>query len=95
MKEGIPIEVAGVAVDNLSISEDEDFLLSELREDYEIPIVSFPALVYLKLKAGRRRDLADLDVLIENNPRLLSRTRNYLKENAPHLVADFDEFLSE
>lgn len=86
---GLPISSSGVAVDPVSIGPDEGFLLRSFDRpamSRGIPVISLPALIYLKLAAGRHQDLADvtrlLDAGIDERP-----VRQYLHEHAPNLLA--------
>jgi hypothetical protein len=70
----------------------DEALEDEIEEPLEtegIPIVEAEALVYLKLKAHRRRDKEDIIELlksgIEEKP-----IRDYLRKVAPELIDRFD-----
>lgn len=56
-----------------------------LPEANEIPVVPAPALVLLKLLAGRPQDLADVDALLKSGVDVFE-ARDYLREHAPELV---------
>ena len=48
-----------------------------------VPILPLPALVYLKLKAGRQKDLADLVELLKRGKIDVVGIDNYLERHAP------------
>ena len=84
MKPGMPIQVAGVAVDFLSIGDDEPHLEQALSED----VASSGALVYLKLKSPRSKDRTDVIEMIKAGLNT-SETRAYLRDNAEAFVERF------
>jgi hypothetical protein len=90
-KDGMPIFVNGVVVDVLADETVED-QVEEPIESEGIPIVDPEALVYLKLKAWRRRDQEDVVQLLKKglNDRPI---REYLQDVAPDLVEKFDELV--
>lgn len=82
---GLPIEYNKVAVDPVSISDDEEFLqealdLSEKSQD--IPIAPLGALIYLKLKTPRKRDEADIVELLRVNHTEIKSIREYIRSVA-------------
>jgi hypothetical protein len=88
MRAGLPIQVAGVLVDFLSIQPNEAFLESALSKDGGI--IGAEALVYLKLKSPRAKDRVDIMELVKaglNAP----ACRDYLTTNAAQLLAKFEE----
>jgi hypothetical protein len=89
LRPGVPFQVDGVAVDFLSPDESEPFLEATLSADAGT-IIDAPPLIYMKLKAGRQRDRADVVELIKASLDV-DRCRAYLVANAPALVASFDE----
>ena len=54
-------------------------------ERNEIPVIPAPALIYLKLSAGRQQDIADVRALLDAGVDVLE-TRTYLGQYAPELV---------
>jgi hypothetical protein len=88
MKAGVPIEVAGVVVDFLSANPNEAHLSRALPAvpPAQLPVVPIEALVYLKLKAGRLQDLADIVGLIKAGIDL-DPVAAYLTQHAPELAA--------
>jgi hypothetical protein len=88
-KPGVPITANGVIVDILSDETVED-QVDEPIETEGVPIVDPEALVYLKLRAYRRRDKEDVVQLLRAG--LDERPiRKYLEQVAPDLVSRFDE----
>jgi hypothetical protein len=90
----VPIEVNGVKVDTLSTDdvlgdeEIDDPIMSD-----GVPIVTAEALVYLKLKAFRRRDQEDILQLLRGG--LDERPiKKFLKAEAPGLLDRFDELVA-
>jgi len=92
LKQGVPFQVNGVAIDFLSIGPGEEFLESEL-EDAEGSFVGAAPLVYLKLKASRLRDQADVLELIKSSLDI-DACRRYLQANAPDLLPRFDDLVA-
>jgi len=83
------IAVGNVRVDFVSIDESkgEDRQLRPAVEEPPrsegVPIVPLPALVYMKLKAGRQKDTADLVELLKRGRVDLEAMDQYLAEYAP------------
>jgi hypothetical protein len=88
MKPGVPIQVAGVAIDFLSIGKDESYLEAAFSE----PVVGAPVLVYLKLKSPRSRDRTDLIELVKVGMDL-GDVRSYLGAYAPTLLPKLEEIV--
>jgi hypothetical protein len=87
-KPGMPILVNGVVVDVMA----DEVVEEQVEEPYEsegIPIVDPGALVYLKLKAWRRKDQEDVVQLLKKglDDKMV---RKYLEEVAPDLLEKFD-----
>ena len=89
LRAGVPFEVAGVAVDFLSIGPNEAFLESALTESPG-SILDAPGLVYLKLKSPRLKDRADVVELLKAGVDATS-CREYLAAHAPSFLAAFDD----
>ncbi len=89
MKPGVPIQVAGVAIDFLSIGADEEYLTAALREE----IVDAPGLVYLKLKSPRSKDRTDVVELVKAGLDV-ARVRAWLASHRPELVPKLDEIVA-
>lgn len=86
------IAVGKVRVDFVSIDESKGEQ-RQLRPAVEepprsdgIPIVALPALVYMKLKAGRQKDTADLVELLKRGSVDLEAMDDYLEEYAPEQI---------
>lgn len=93
MNPAIPIAVNGVAIDYLSPRTGEEHLAAAL----EAPPGSFidaPRLVYMKLKASRLQDRADVGNLVKAGLDVAA-CRAYLAAHAPALVARLDAIAAE
>jgi hypothetical protein len=55
-----------------------------------VPIVPLSVLVYLKLKAGRQRDLADVVELLKRGRIEIEVVDRYLEEHAPDQLRRWD-----
>ncbi|HSN87228.1 MAG TPA: hypothetical protein VL025_10750 [Thermoanaerobaculia bacterium] len=83
------IAIGKIRVDFVSIDEskDEERQLRPAMEDAPrsdgVPIVPLPALIYMKLKAGRQKDTADLVELLKRGRVDLEAMDQYLAEYAP------------
>ncbi|MHB1423181.1 MAG: hypothetical protein ACYC3I_08305 [Gemmataceae bacterium] len=55
-----------------------------------MPIVPLVALVYMKLKAGRQKDLADLVELMKRGRIEMEEIDRYLAKHAPALVRKWE-----
>lgn len=91
LRAGLPFQVDGVAVDFLSPEPEEPFLEAALAAAPGSVIEAAP-LVYMKLKASRMQDRADVVALIKSSLDVAS-CRSYLQANAPALVARFDDLV--
>lgn len=86
------IAVGDVRVDFVSIDEskgEERQLRPAVEhppESQGVPIVPLPALVYMKLKAGRQKDTADLVELLKRGRVDLEAIDQYLAEYAPEQI---------
>lgn len=90
MRAGVPIQVAGIVVDFLSIGADERFLESEVSKDGGIASAS--VLVYLKLKSPRTKDRADLVELVKAGIDV-AVVRSFLATHRPGFVDKLDEIV--
>ena len=86
------IAVGSVAIDFVSIDPGKDEG-KKLREAVEqppesegMPIVPLTALVYMKLKAGRQKDIADLVELLKRGQVELEDLDRYIRECAPEYL---------
>jgi hypothetical protein len=94
MKPGLPIQVAGVAIDFLSVQASEGHLVAAFTPGTaEPPVAPIGPLLYLKLKSPRQKDRADVVELIKAGIDV-ALVRDYLRQNAPDLLARFDEDVS-
>jgi hypothetical protein len=86
------IAIGSVRVDFVSM-DDSDQERSQTRAAVEdpsltrdVPVVPLPVLVYMKLKAGRQKDVADLVELLKGGRIEIEAVDRYLQENAPQQV---------
>ena len=95
LRVGLPVEAHGVAVDTLSIRDEEDHLRKAL-DATEIsegaPVAPLEAVVYLKLVSPRSKDRLDLIQLVLAGTDV-ERVRTYLQKNAPDLLVKFEEIV--
>jgi len=91
MNPAIPIAVNGVAIDYLSPRPGEDHLAAAL---VAVPgtFIDVARLVYMKIKASRLQDRADIAGLVKTGLDV-DVCRAYLSANAPELVASFDDLV--
>jgi len=92
LRAGIPVQAHGIAIDTISVRDDERHLLSaiEAAEVSEgIPVLPVAALVYLKLASPRSQDRQDVLNLVAAGLDL-DRVRRYLDTNAPKLREKFE-----
>jgi hypothetical protein len=92
LRAGVPIEAHGIAIDTISIRDDERHLLpaieaAEMSEG--VPVLPLEALVYLKLASPRSQDRQDVFNLVRAGADL-ERVRRYLAAHAPTLVQKFE-----
>jgi len=93
MNPAIPIEVNGVAIDYLSPHPGE----AHLREALLRPPGSFidvARLIYMKLKASRLQDRADVAGLVKTGLDV-DECRAYLAAHAPAMVAALDKLVAQ
>ncbi|MGF1465636.1 MAG: hypothetical protein ACFCGT_05850 [Sandaracinaceae bacterium] len=90
MKPGLPIQAGGVLVDHLSAKDGEEFLTADLpAAGVALEVAPLPVLLYLKLRSARLKDRADVVELIKAGAEL-GKTRHWLGEHAPELVAELE-----
>jgi hypothetical protein len=92
LRAGVPVQAHGIAVDTVSVREDERHLIpaieaAEISEG--IPVISIDPLIYLKLASPRSQDRQDVVQLVRAGADL-DRVRGYLDTNAPRLRDKFD-----
>ncbi len=93
MNAAIPIEVNGVAIDYLSPRPGEDHLAAALAASPGT-FIDVARLVYMKLKASRLQDRADVAGLVKAGLDV-DACRAYLVANAPALVMAFDDLVAK
>jgi hypothetical protein len=101
--EGVPLGIPGVSfvrggvpVDALFIGKDEGFLRDAVfRAEGEPPILPLPALVYLKLKARRAKDVADIVELLKvDMAERVPAVRSWLRRHSPRMAERFESIVS-
>ena len=88
---GLPFMVGKVDIDNILAPHEAprlDEALARPLESEGIPVAPPEVLVAMKLIAGRPRDRADVDALLEVVD--IDKVRAYVAEHAPGYVEDFD-----
>lgn len=88
LRVGMPVQAHGIAIDTISVREDERHLLAaiEAAEISEgVPVAPLEALVYLKLASPRSQDRQDVFNLVRAGADL-DLVRLYLSAHAPNLV---------
>ncbi len=86
------IAIGNVRIDFVSIDETKSEerqlrpAVEEPQQSEGVPIVPLPALVYMKLKAGRQKDTADLVELLKRGRVDLEDMDRYLEEYAPEQI---------
>ena len=92
MNPAIPIAVNGVAIDYLSPRAGEEHLAAALATAPG-SFIDVTRLVYMKLRASRLQDRADIGGLVKSGLDV-DACRAYLATNAPALVAQFDDLVT-
>ncbi len=86
------IAVGGVRIDFVSIEESKGegvYLRPAVDRpptSEDMPIVPLNALVFMKLKAGRQKDIADVVELLKRGNVDVEAVESFLEENAPGLM---------
>ncbi len=96
-KAGVPIEVDGIRIDYLSpvaLGPQLEIVLDRPRSTGSLPVVPVEVLIYMKLIAGRRKDLLDLVELVKAGADVKA-ARAYLAQYAPELGDKFDQLVTE
>ena len=84
------IAVGNVRVDLVSIDDTEDereqtrTAVDQPPITSEVPVVPLPVLVYMKLKAGRQKDIADVVELLKRGKIEIDVVDRYLQEHGSH-----------
>jgi hypothetical protein len=84
-KPGVPLQVRGVVVDPILPKEEEGHLFDALRNPVVIdgiPVLPVEALVYMKLEAGRSKDIGDVVEILHYGADRPSIAK-YLETHAP------------
>jgi len=89
LRAGIPFQVDGIAVDFLSPEPGEDFLEATLA-GAPGSIMPVEPLIFMKLKASRLKDRADVVELLKASVDVAT-CRSYLATHAPSYLAAFDD----
>lgn len=92
LRAGIPVQAHGIAVDTISVRDDERHLLAAIEAaeiSERVPVAPIEALVYLKLSSPRSQDRQDVLHLVRAGADL-ERVRRYLDANAPKLREKFE-----
>ena len=89
----VPFQVNGVAVDLLTAEAGEPFL-EEVLAQPPGSVMEAPPLVYMKLKASRLKDRADVAELVKASIDVES-VRAFLQQHAPAMVPAFDKLVAE
>jgi hypothetical protein len=90
------IAVGNVRIDFVSLDEtrgEKESLRSAVESSpvsNQVPIVPLVALVYMKLKAGRQKDLADVVELLKRGRIEVEEIDRYLTQHAPGLVRKWE-----
>jgi hypothetical protein len=95
MRAGLPVEAHGVAVDTLSVRDEERHLLAAIQAPQiseGIPVAPVEAVFYLKLVSPRSKDRLDLLELVRAGIDVES-VGDYLDRHAPDLRAKFDDIV--
>jgi hypothetical protein len=93
----VPFAVGRIPVDTLAIGPGQEFLADVFGHhpiSEGVPIIPLPALVYLKLVAGRARDRSDVIMLLEAGAHA-GELRNYIADHSPHLVNKLETWIAE
>lgn len=93
MNPALPIEVNGVAIDYLSPRPGEEHLAAALAAPPG-SFIDVARLVYMKLRASRLQDRADIGGLVKTGLDV-DMCRAYLAANAPALVERFNDLVTE
>jgi len=80
--------------DLMSVPPGHPQLQEELSSHPGPPVISLPALIMLKLEAGRPRDAEDVRQLMALHRSALRDVRDYLQRHAPGLVHRLAEVIS-
>ncbi len=96
-KAGVPIEIDGIRIDYLSsatLGPHIEAALDHPSISEGLPVAPIDALIFMKLKAKRRRDLLDVVELIRAGADL-KQARAYVKQYADELTPLLEELVKE
>ena len=80
--------------DIMSVPPGFPSLANELSSSGDVPVISLPGLVLMKLDAFRPRDREDVRTLMRVHRQRLREVRDHLASNAPDLVHRLAEALA-
>lgn len=96
---GVPLSAEGVPIDSILAPTEHEAVLGAALADPlmvdGIPVIRVEELIYMKLIASRRQDLADVVSMLREADVDVARTRALLDAAEPSLRARFDELLAE
>ncbi len=96
---GVPLSAEGVPIDSILAPEEHDTVLLDALTDPIIvdgvPVIRPEPLIYMKLLASRRQDLADVVSVLRESDVDVDRVRTLLDRADPSLRARFEELLAE
>ena len=96
-RSGVPIEVDGIRIDYLSpvaLGAHVEDALNHPTISEDISVVPVEVLIYMKLKARRRKDLVDVIELVKAGADV-KQVRIYLGHHAQALLPAFNELVDE
>jgi hypothetical protein len=96
---GIPVAAEGIPVDSILAPEAHAAVLDEALAAAVpfdgIPVITAEHLVLMKLIAGRRQDLADVEAMLRAERVDVAGTRRLLDRAAPATSAAFEQLVAE
>lgn len=96
---GVPLSAEGVPIDSILAPVGHEAALGAALVDPlvvdGIPVIRPEALVYMKLIAGRRQDLADVVSVLREGDVDVAKVRSLMDATEPSLRARFEELLAE
>ena len=93
MKPGVPIQINRVPIDLLTVEVGEEHLAAALSASPG-SVIAAPMLVYMKLRARRQKDRADVVELVKAGIDL-DACRSYLTSHAPAFLPDFEASVTQ
>jgi len=95
---GVPLSAEGVPIDSVPPAVDSDVLEEALDAPMEfdgLPIVRAEFLIYMKVLAARRQDLADVVAVLARHPECAEPARGILERALPEKLALLEELVRE